>query len=115
VRASRTAGAGIGNPSIHSRTCYNLIFNNCQHFARWCATGDHESEQVRSVGATAGTVITPLVATGLTATVIAPAGVVAGLSGPEIMSGLATYGALAGGGAVAGLVVLGVAPAPSAD
>jgi hypothetical protein len=38
---------------------YKLIFNNCQHFARWCATGDHESEQVRSVAATTGTVITP--------------------------------------------------------
>jgi Lecithin retinol acyltransferase len=47
---------------------YNLIFNNCQHFARWCATGDHESEQVRSVAATTGTVITPLVATALTST-----------------------------------------------
>jgi len=89
---------------------YNLIFNNCQHFARWCATGDHESEQVRSVAATTGTVITPLVATALTSTVIAPVGLVAGLSGPGIMSGLATYGALAGGGAVAGLVVLGTAP-----
>ena len=90
---------------------YNLIFSNCQHFARWCATGDHESDQVRSVAATTGTVVTPLVATALTATVIGPAGLVAGLSGPGIMSGLATYGALVGGGAVAGLVVLGTAPA----
>jgi hypothetical protein len=90
---------------------YNLVFNNCQHFARWCATGDHESEQVRSVAATTGTVITPLAATALTSTVIAPAGIVAGLSGSGIMSGLASYGALAGGGAVAGLVVLGAVPA----
>jgi hypothetical protein len=90
---------------------YNLIFNNCQHFARWCATGDHESQQVRSVAATTGTVFTPLAATILTSTVIGPAGVVAGLSGPGIMSGLASYGALVGGGAVAGLVVLGSGPA----
>jgi Lecithin retinol acyltransferase len=90
---------------------YHLIFNNCQHFARWCATGDHESEQVRSVAATTGTVMTPLVATAVTSAVIGPAGVVAGLSGSGIMSGLATYGALADGGAVAGLVVLGTAPA----
>jgi hypothetical protein len=90
---------------------YNLIFNSCQHFARWCAIGDHESEQVRSVAATAGTVITPLAATALTSTVVAPAGMVAGLSGPGIMSGLATYGSVAGGGAVAGLVVLGTVPA----
>jgi hypothetical protein len=90
---------------------YNLIFNNCQHFARWCATGDHESEQVRSVATTSGTVFTPLAATLLTSTVIGPAGVVAGLSGPGIMSGLANYGALVGGGAVAGLVALGSGPA----
>jgi Lecithin retinol acyltransferase len=90
---------------------YNLIFNNCQHFARWCTTGDHESEQVRSVAATTGTVITPVLATALTGTVISPAGLVAGLSGPGIMSGLATYGALVGGGTVAGLVVLGTGPA----
>jgi hypothetical protein len=90
---------------------YNLIFNNCQHFARWCATGDHESEQVRSVTTTAGTVITPVIASALATSVIGPAGAVAGLSGPGIMSALASYGALAGGGAVAGLVVLGSAPA----
>ncbi|HTS95378.1 MAG TPA: lecithin retinol acyltransferase family protein [Streptosporangiaceae bacterium] len=90
---------------------YNLIFNNCQHFARWSATGDQESEQVRSVTATTATVITPALATALTGTVIAPAGLVSGLSGPGIMSGLAAYGALAGGGAVAGLVILGTAPA----
>jgi hypothetical protein len=73
--------------------------------------GDHESEQVRSVAATAGTVMTPLVTTALTSTVIGPAGVVAGLSGPGIMSGLATYGVLTGGGAVLGPVILGTDPA----
>ncbi len=25
---------------------YNLFFNNCEHFATWCKTGKHESEQV---------------------------------------------------------------------
>ena len=25
---------------------YNLIFNNCEHFAIWCKTGVHESHQV---------------------------------------------------------------------
>ncbi|BCG02438.1 hypothetical protein PPGU19_070060 (plasmid) [Paraburkholderia sp. PGU19] len=28
---------------------YDLVFNNCEHFAVWCATGVHESEQVRRV------------------------------------------------------------------
>ena len=25
---------------------YHLLFNNCEHFARWCACGDHYSHQV---------------------------------------------------------------------
>jgi Lecithin retinol acyltransferase len=90
---------------------YNLIFNNCQHFARWCATGDHVSEQVDSVAATTGTIATPVLAASAGISVVGSAGLVAGLSGPGIMSGLAAYGALVGGGAVAGLVVLGTAPA----
>jgi hypothetical protein len=89
---------------------YHLVFNNCQHFARWCATGDHRSEQVTSVAATTGTVGVPIVAASVGFSVVSSAGVVAGLSGPGIMSGLAAYGAVAGGGAVAGLVVLGSAP-----
>ena len=26
---------------------YNLVFNNCEHFAVWCKTGKHESSQVQ--------------------------------------------------------------------
>ena len=28
---------------------YNLVFNNCEHFAIWCKTGVHESKQVDAV------------------------------------------------------------------
>lgn len=28
---------------------YNLLFNNCEHFACWCVTGEKRSEQVRAV------------------------------------------------------------------
>ena len=28
---------------------YNLLFNNCEHFATWCKTGRHRSNQVNSV------------------------------------------------------------------
>ncbi|WP_115119457.1 lecithin retinol acyltransferase family protein [Synechococcus sp. UW105] len=28
---------------------YNLLFNNCEHFATWCKTGRHRSAQVNSV------------------------------------------------------------------
>jgi hypothetical protein len=27
---------------------YNLVFLNCEHFARWCKTGVYESDQVNS-------------------------------------------------------------------
>jgi hypothetical protein len=90
---------------------YHLIRNNCQHFAHWCVTGDHESEQVRSVAATAGTIAAPATAAALTTSLVGSAGLVAGVSGPGIMSGLAAYGAVLGGGAVAGITVLGTAPA----
>jgi hypothetical protein len=89
---------------------YHLIFNNCQHFARWCATGDHLSEQVDSVAATSGTIAAPVLAAAAGINAVGSAGLVAGLSGPGIMSGLAAYGRLVGGGAVAGLVVLGATP-----
>jgi Lecithin retinol acyltransferase len=89
---------------------YHLIFNNCQHFARWCATGDRVSEQVTSAAATTGTVAAPVAAMSVGINMVASAGLVSGLSGPGIMSGLASYGALVGGGAVAGMVVLSAAP-----
>ena len=28
---------------------YNVIFNNCEHFACWCVTGNYRSDQVNSV------------------------------------------------------------------
>ena len=28
---------------------YNLLFNNCEHFATWCKTGKHRSGQIDSV------------------------------------------------------------------
>lgn len=33
---------------------YDLIFNNCEHFATWCKTGKQKSEQVNRVAATTG-------------------------------------------------------------
>ena len=30
------------------REGYNLVFNNCEHFAVWCKTGKHESSQVKN-------------------------------------------------------------------
>jgi hypothetical protein len=90
---------------------YHLLFNNCQHFARWCATGDRVSEQVDAAAATASTAVTPVAAASVGINLVGSAGLVSGLSGPGIMSGLASYGALVGGGAVAGMMVLGTGPA----
>lgn len=28
---------------------YDLVFNNCEHFANWCCTGNEKSEQVNTV------------------------------------------------------------------
>lgn len=90
---------------------YNLYANNCEHFARWCVTGDHKSGQVNAVNATGGVVATTAAAAAGGVGVVAAVGEVAGLSGAGIMSGLATAGATVGAGAVGGLVVLGAAPA----
>jgi hypothetical protein len=35
--------------SLIGRTDYNLVSNNCEHFAYWCKTGRHESSQVQDV------------------------------------------------------------------
>lgn len=86
---------------------YNLAFNNCQHFARWCVTGNHFSEQVEVGTALIGGMTVP-VAVGHVGVngVVSSAGRVNGLSGPGIMSGLAQCGSLVGGGAVEGMVLL---------
>lgn len=87
---------------------YNLIANNCEHFARYCKTGDFKSEQVENaVASTAGSTAA---AVGMYASVgaIATAGSVVGVSGPGVMAGLAAIGP---GGAVGGVLALAVAPA----
>lgn len=36
---------------------YDLFGNNCEHFARWCITGQHRSLQVENARAAAGVVL----------------------------------------------------------
>jgi hypothetical protein len=50
---------------------YNLLFFNCEHFARWCATGELESEQVKRGAVIAGALAVTAVA--LTAALVAKA------------------------------------------
>jgi hypothetical protein len=55
-RALSMVGKGRGE--------YNLIFNNCEHFARWCASGETESKQVQT-GATVAVGIVAVTAAAL--------------------------------------------------
>jgi len=91
---------------------YSLFFNNCEHFASWCKTGENQSEQMDDAEATAGA----SVGTGLAATAsiagVSAAGSAAGLSGAGVMSGLAAIGP---GGVVGGLGTLAAAPSVIAN
>jgi hypothetical protein len=91
-------------------TKYDLFFNNCEHFATWCKTGLHDSEQVRNAGATIGGASGSGAAVAAGLGVVGATGAAVGLSGAGIMSGLATVGGVVGGSAVAGIGVLGAAP-----
>lgn len=76
---------------------YHLIFNNCEHFATWCATGEKRSGQVEDA-----------VLTGLGAVAVTS---VARSAGTSVVKALAT-GAVAGGtagAATAGIVGVGAA------
>lgn len=90
---------------------YHLFASNCEHLARWCKTGHHESQQVRHIAASAvGMGGSASLGVG-SISLVAGAGAVAGLSGPGIMSGLAAVGELVGAGAIGGIGVLAAAPA----
>jgi hypothetical protein len=94
---------------------YNLVSSNCEHFARWCKTADHLSEQVRDAGAGVGGSLgaAALGTAGLGA--VGAVGAGAGLAGgAATMTGLATVGAAVAGGAAAGIGVVGAAPALAA-
>lgn len=90
---------------------YSVTGNNCEHFARWCKTGEHASEQVKDAASVVGGGVGATAATTVGLSTVASGGVVAGLSGSGLMSGLASVGGAVGGGAVAGVVALAAAPA----
>lgn len=90
---------------------YNLISNNCEHFATWCCTGRTASQQVRMAGSLTTTGAAAATALGTTAGVVSAVGSVAGVSGAGVMSGLAAAGGVIGGGAAAGPLALALGPA----
>jgi hypothetical protein len=93
---------------------YDLVHNNCEHFATWCKVGCHASEQVKDFLALAEGV--PAVATGVVGGVglVAAAGPVAGLGLDGALAGLGAVGRCVGGGPAAGLVALTGAPSLAA-
>jgi hypothetical protein len=90
---------------------YNLVTNNCEHFATWCCTGRTASQQVRMAGSLTTTGAAAATALGTTAGVVSAVGTVAGVSASGVMSGLATAGGVIGGGAAAGPLAIALAPA----
>ena len=90
---------------------YNLVTNNCEHFATWCCTGKTASQQVRVVSSLTTSGAAAATSLGATAGVVSAVGSVAGVSGAGVMSGLATAGSLVGGGAAVGPLVLALGPA----
>jgi hypothetical protein len=92
-------------------TEYNLVTNNCEHFATWCCTAKTASQQVRMVSSLTTSGAAAATSLGATAGVVSAVGSVAGVSGAGVMSGLATAGSLVGGGAAMGPLVLALGPA----
>ena len=110
----KTAESLIGNKD------YNLIWNNCEHFARYCKTGEKESEQVKDATATAAGLVATGSGVGGGLWGIIAASSVHAFSGPGIMSGLAYIGAHTGaliglGGVLGGIGALAAPPAVAAN
>jgi hypothetical protein len=84
--------------------------DNCESFATWCKIGVPVSDQARSAlahatGVGAGGTVAAAVAGTVSTASVAAAG-----SGPAMMAGLAGVGKLVGGGAAAGLPMIGAVP-----
>lgn len=82
---------------------YHLALKNCEHFARWCKTGEARSQQVRVVASAAGGLAGTAGVARAAMGAVSLLGPVKGRSGAGIMSGLAR---VAGGHPAHGLAKL---------
>jgi hypothetical protein len=89
---------------------YSLFSNNCEHFARWCKTGQHDSEQIKNIVVTVSGTAASGAAVAGSISIVGAIGAEVGLSGAGVMSGLASVGGIVGGGAIVGVGVLGAVP-----
>jgi len=90
---------------------YDLVVNNCEHFAHWCVTEVHRSEQVVAVTSTGGLVGTTAAAATIGIDVVASPERLRDSVVPELCLVSPLTGALVGGGVVAGIVTIGAVPA----
>ena len=84
---------------------YDLIFNNCEHFATWCVTGEHCSAQVENAASSAGVASVGVIVPPIGRDIVVGVGEAAAMSGPNLMSGLARLG----GSVVDGIALVGAA------
>lgn len=90
-----------------SESGYNVAWNNCEHFARDCKTGEKKSEQVKDALAGTGASVGSGGAAASSILLVKSAGY-AGLSGAGIVSGLATIGPA---GVIGGVLTVASVPA----
>jgi len=83
---------------------YDLIFNNCEHFATWCVTGEHCSAQVENAASGAGVASVGVIVPPIGRDIVVGVGEATAMSGPNLMSGLARLG---GGSVVDGIALVG--------
>src|SRR5262245_27520551 len=90
---------------------YDLADNNCEHFACWCKTGRHHSQQVNDVVAVVAGALGLITAVGGGLGIVSAARPTQGLDARGALDGLAAVGHVLGLGAAAGLVGAVGAPA----
>ena len=91
--------------SMLGRSGYDLMFDNCEHFATWCVVGEHASAQVETVVSGVGVAGVGLGGPSAGLSLVTACGQGPALSAPNLMSGLATVG----GSVVGGVVITGAA------
>jgi hypothetical protein len=97
--------------ALIGRRGYDLADNNCEHFACWCKTGRHHSQQVKDVMAVVVAATGLITSVGGGLGVVSAAGPTQGLDARGALAGLAAVGHAVGLGPAAGLV--GVVGAPA--
>jgi hypothetical protein len=95
---------------------YHAFGNNCEHFARWCMTGEHRSSQVEEAGASAAGGVGSSATSGAATIAAVSIGEAAGVKGAAaLMRGLNVLGKPLGGGVQAGLITGAALPAVIAN